>query len=184
MKTSRIMGCFVMIQLCVCFPTSGKASEMTVAQIVCCYDKLEDELLARYNQQLEKKDPALEETIKALGHIRSQKALPVLLKNIGVAPSSFSSGFEPVLMVSGGKPVYNFNLYVTFDAIKQIGISLDDCIDAVDRADGSNTPISFYAQLGYMCHGDEFIKKATERAKNKDEKWVRALFMIRRDEKK
>ena len=154
------------------------AKARSSAEITTAYDQMEADLMARFRAQLASNDAKLSTTIKALGHIRSRTALPLLLANLTVVPGEKTEsvgGFEPVRIVGANTPE---SQYVALRAVQDIGLPLDDCVSEIEKAKEGSLRQLLVARIGYLCHGRSFIQLAREREKAGDEKWKRVLDLV------
>jgi len=157
-------------------PEENDMKGMNPTQLAEVYDKIEMELLRRFSEQKKEKPQGLSDTIKALGHIRSKKAIPLLLQNIDITPNVRNEkigDFYPVKIV--GATTYS-DVYVALGALERIGaVSLDRCVAELETAETGSKREMLLAKLAHACHGKAFVDRARLLKKSDNEKWERVL---------
>lgn len=162
----------------------GSNQTMTTDSMVRTYDEVEGELLRRFEDQVKNNDPELAATARALGHVRSKKAIPLLLRHIGVVPERHDEkvgDFYPVRVVGGS--TYK-DVYPILDALLRIGgIPVEQCIAELEKAQDGSLRETLLVNLGQGLHGKAFVQEIRNRAslpKGK-EKWGRLLGLWSQD---
>lgn len=151
---------------------------MTEAEIVTMYDQLEAELIERFRVQKERGDVKLTNTIKALGHIRSKKAVRLLLDNLEIVSGTQTtqiSGFQPVRIVGANTLE---NLYIALDSLEQIGVTLDNCISEIEKSEDGLLRELLLVQLAYACHGKAFVSRVRNQNESGKKDWKRVVKLV------
>lgn len=167
----------------VAFPQTVDKTNRT-SEIIAIYDSLESELLNRLERQLRNHDTELAETVMALAHIGSKKAVPIFLANITVVPSTpikKIGGFYPIKTVKNSS--YD-NIYVMLVALIRLKtISLDQCMAEIAKAPEKSLRETLLVSLGQETHGKTFINEIKSRALivNQSERWRRLSSMLTKE---
>jgi hypothetical protein len=162
----------------------GSNQTMTTGSMVRTYDELETELLRRFDVQVKNHDPELTATVRALGHVRSKRAIPLLLSHIDVVPGRHGEkvgDFYPVRIV--GASTYK-DVYPVLDALVKIGsIPVAQCIAELEKAQDGSLRETLLANLGQGLHGKAFVQEIRSRASSPKgkEKWERLLGLLPQD---
>jgi hypothetical protein len=142
------------------------------------YDSIEKELTSRLEtnklQPAEKKH----EIIKSLGHIRSRKAIPLLLAVLDFKlfeNETFPGGFELV----NSRMTYE-NTYPALKALREIGVPFDKCCEELEKSQAGGLTEKLLGQLGWICHKKKFIDYVKSKAESdgSNPRWVNLLQLL------
>lgn len=179
----RGLSLMVIMVCCIAFmaavacaePEGNDMKVMKATQLTQVYDKMETQLLRRFAEQKKKESPSLSDTIKALGHIRSQKAVDLLMENIDIEPEVQSKRIGDFYPVSITKARTLESVYVALHALERIGVPLERCITELEDSKAESKREMLLAKLAYACHGKAFVDRANLRKKSDKTKWERVL---------
>lgn len=154
---------------------------MTIESMVKTYRDIENELLRRFELQVNNADRELTRTVQGLVYIRSRKAIPLLLHNIEVVPGSINEkvgDFYPVRMIGVG--TYR-GMYVMLNSLVSLGgIPLEQCVSELEKSQDGSLRETLLAHLGQELHGKAFVQEIRSRASspNGKDKWGRLLSLL------
>lgn len=158
------------------------AGPSSVSEIEKAYDAMELALINRLRNQEATNSTEVAKTIDALGHIRSKKAIPLLLEmleyNRRTGKVVLLNGVE--IRVAGGGTFRH--AYVAVGALIDIGVPLDRCIEEIEKAKDGSLRERLLTKLAYECHGQAFADRVRDRLSNSasggKKKWEHVLSIL------
>ena len=148
---------------------------MEIAELTKSYDVIEAQLLRHFQEQKDSGSNKLSDTIKALGHIRSKKAVSLLIESIDIEPGAKTERVGEFYPVEITKARTLESVYVALSALERIGVPLDKCISEIEQSEGGGRREMLFTRLAHMSHGRAFLTRARDEKKRNPGKWVRVL---------
>ena len=152
-------------------PSFGKTnslvySKLSADEMTQIYDKMEAELLLRFDIQKEKKSRHLSETIEALGHIRSCAGAGKLIADIDIQPENYEARVGSFYSITPSNSSSIQGMYVAFRVLENSNIlPIERIIQEAEAAVPGTKRETLLILLGYSCYGDAFADYAKDRKK-------------------
>ena len=142
---------------------AGVQVPLSPEDIQKAYDANEAALLERLTKRASLKPEEIKTTVEALGHIRSKKAVPLLLEMIEF--STVITG-DPMQFLEGGSKLSSYEYrYPAYRALIEIGNQpLASVVKEIEAGKADSTRETLLASLGFWLHRDGFVQRARELA--------------------
>ena len=123
---------------------------------VCArYDAMQTNLISRFARECAVASPNIVNTIATMGHIRSMKALPILVENLTICPQTLSHAAGAYI-------------FPAVDAIIAIGPNIGYCFDKLEKAAPLSLEESLWLRISHELYPESLEYGLARRASTND----------------